>query len=262
MLASERGSPWRSVRGAKEALRKENRVLREEREILKKVSRPSSRKRTGRGECFSAHRGTEGHSLCPEAMPRARRFEERLLRLEETPAIGALPFRCGARGEDSDDPSQQQGDVRLTEGARRACGHWHPLLQEASGQAHALAEAARLSTRPEHEDYLPRRCATGRSGSARQELRSGRAGQALGGPDIPYVRSREGFLYLAFILYVCSRKVVGWSMATHLRTELVADALGMAIVRRKPSLGLVHHSDRGVQGGFNRWSQHRGLSAM
>jgi transposase InsO family protein len=136
------------------------------------------------------------------------------------------------------------------------------LLQEASGQAHALAEAARLSTRPEHEDYLPRRCATGRSGSARQELRSGRAGQALGGPDITYVRSREGFLYLAFILYVCSRKVVGWSMATHLRTELVADALGMAIVRRKPSLGLVHHSDRGVQGGFNRWSQHRGLSAM
>ena len=166
--------------------------------------------------------------------------------MEETPAIGALPFRCGARGEDSDDPSQQRGDVRLTEGARRACGHWHPLLQEASGQAHASAEAARLSTRLEDEDYLPRRCATGRSGSARQELRS-RAGQALGGPDITYVRSGEGFLYLAFILDVCSRKVVGWSMATHLRTELVADGLGMAIARRKPSPGLVHHSDRGVQ---------------
>jgi putative transposase len=65
--------------------------------------------------------------------------------------------------------------------------------------------------------------------------------------DITYVRSGEGFLYLAFILDVCSRKVVGWSMATHLRTELVADALGMAIARRKPSPGLVHHSDRGVQ---------------
>jgi transposase len=162
-------------------LRKENRILREEREILKKALRPSSRKRTGPGECFSAHRGTEGHSLCPEAMPRARRFEERLLRLEETPTIGALPFRCGARGEDSDDPSQQQGDVRLTEGARRACGHWHQLLQEASGQAHASAEAARLPTRPEDEEHLPRRCATGRSGSGRQELRSSRAGQALGG---------------------------------------------------------------------------------
>jgi putative transposase len=49
--------------------------------------------------------------------------------------------------------------------------------------------------------------------------------------DITYVRSREGFVYLAFILDACSRKVVGWSMATHLRTELVIDALQMAIAR-------------------------------
>ncbi len=65
--------------------------------------------------------------------------------------------------------------------------------------------------------------------------------------DITYVRSKEGFVYLAFILDACSRKVVGWSMATHLRSELVVDALQMAIARRKPSPGLVHHSDRGVQ---------------
>ncbi len=43
--------------------------------------------------------------------------------------------------------------------------------------------------------------------------------------DITYVRSKEGFVYLAFILDACSRKVVGWSMTTHLRTELVVDAL-------------------------------------
>lgn len=65
--------------------------------------------------------------------------------------------------------------------------------------------------------------------------------------DITYVRSGEGFVYLAFILDACSRKVVGWSMATHLRTEIVVDALQMAIARRKPAPGLVHHSDRGVQ---------------
>lgn len=74
--------------------------------------------------------------------------------------------------------------------------------------------------------------------------------------DITYVRSQEGFIYLSFILDACSRKIVGWSMATHLRTELVVDALQMAIARRNPSPGLVHHSDRGVQGGFNRSSQH------
>jgi putative transposase len=65
--------------------------------------------------------------------------------------------------------------------------------------------------------------------------------------DITYVRSGEGFVYLAFILDVCCRRVVGWSMATHLRTEIVVDALQMAIARRKPAPGLVHHSDRGVQ---------------
>jgi putative transposase len=65
--------------------------------------------------------------------------------------------------------------------------------------------------------------------------------------DITYVHTQEGFLYLAFILDVYSRQVVGWAMATHLRTELVVDALEMALWRRRPAAGLIHHSDRGVQ---------------
>src|SRR5215210_8533585 len=65
--------------------------------------------------------------------------------------------------------------------------------------------------------------------------------------DITYIPTREGLLYLAFILEVHSRRIVGWSMDSHMRTELVVDALEMAVWRRKPSAGLVHHSDRGVQ---------------
>ena len=65
--------------------------------------------------------------------------------------------------------------------------------------------------------------------------------------DITYVATREGFLYLAFILDVNSRRIVGWAMESHLRTELVVDALQMAVWRRKPAPGLVHHSDQGVQ---------------
>jgi putative transposase len=65
--------------------------------------------------------------------------------------------------------------------------------------------------------------------------------------DITYARSWEGWLYLAFVLDAFSRKVVGWSMANHLRTELVLDALNMAIHNRRPAAGLVHHSDRGSQ---------------
>lgn len=65
--------------------------------------------------------------------------------------------------------------------------------------------------------------------------------------DITYVPTDEGWLYLAAVIDLCSRKIVGWSMADHMRTDLVSDALTMAIARRRPGEGLLHHSDRGVQ---------------
>ncbi len=65
--------------------------------------------------------------------------------------------------------------------------------------------------------------------------------------DITYVATREGFLYVAFILDAHSRRIVGWAMENHLRTELVVDALRMAVWRRKPAPGLIHHPDQGVQ---------------
>jgi putative transposase len=65
--------------------------------------------------------------------------------------------------------------------------------------------------------------------------------------DITYVGTWSGFLYLAVVLDACSRRIVGWSMAGHLRTSLILDALDMAIHHRRPAGGLVHHSDRGTQ---------------
>jgi transposase InsO family protein len=65
--------------------------------------------------------------------------------------------------------------------------------------------------------------------------------------DITYIPTDQGWLYLAGVMDLCSRKIVGWSMADHMRTELVSDALNMAIARRQPGAGLLHHSDRGVQ---------------
>ena len=65
--------------------------------------------------------------------------------------------------------------------------------------------------------------------------------------DITYIETAEGWLYLAGVLDLHSRKVVGWSMADHMRTELVEDALKMALARRNPCKGLLHHSDRGSQ---------------
>jgi putative transposase len=65
--------------------------------------------------------------------------------------------------------------------------------------------------------------------------------------DITYIPTWSGWLYLAVVLDVFSRRVVGWAMADHLRTELVVDALDMAIWNRRPGDGLVHHSDQGCQ---------------
>ena len=66
--------------------------------------------------------------------------------------------------------------------------------------------------------------------------------------DITYVRTWSGFVYVAFITDVYSRMIVGWQVASHLRTDLALDALEMAIWARNERLeGLVHHSDRGVQ---------------
>jgi putative transposase len=64
--------------------------------------------------------------------------------------------------------------------------------------------------------------------------------------DITYVPTWAGFLFLAVVIDVWSRKVVGWSMATHLRTELVLAALEMAVAQRQPT-NVVHHSDHGAQ---------------
>jgi putative transposase len=64
---------------------------------------------------------------------------------------------------------------------------------------------------------------------------------------ITYVRTRQGFVYLAFILDCHSRMIVGWQLATHMRAELVLDALEMANGLRRPKSGLIAHSDRGSQ---------------
>jgi transposase InsO family protein len=65
--------------------------------------------------------------------------------------------------------------------------------------------------------------------------------------DISYIRTGQGWLYLATLMDLFSRKIVGWAMADHLRSALTCDALTMAIRRRRPAPGLICHSDRGVQ---------------
>jgi putative transposase len=74
--------------------------------------------------------------------------------------------------------------------------------------------------------------------------------------DLTYLKTREGFVYLAFVLDVYSRMIVGWQTATHLKTDLVLDALEMAVHLRRPAAGeLVAHTDRGSQYTSFRYTQ-------
>ncbi len=65
--------------------------------------------------------------------------------------------------------------------------------------------------------------------------------------DITYVPTWAGFLYLAVVLDACTRRIVGWAMAEHLRTEVVIEAVEMALWQRRPVAGVIHHSDQGSQ---------------
>jgi putative transposase len=77
--------------------------------------------------------------------------------------------------------------------------------------------------------------------------------------DFTYLRCWEGLVFFAFVIDVYSRRVVGWQFASHMRTDLVLDALRMALSRRQAGadIELVHHSDAGSQTRFKRSSQHR-----
>lgn len=74
--------------------------------------------------------------------------------------------------------------------------------------------------------------------------------------DITQIPTGQGWLYLAVVLDVFSRRIVGWAMAEHMRTELVIDALAMAIRQRQPKVGVIHHSDQGSQYTSISFGQH------
>ena len=90
--------------------------------------------------------------------------------------------------------------------------------------------------------------------------------QLLGG-DITYIQTGEGWLYLAAVIDMFSRQVVGWSLQSHMQTSLVKDALAMAWWRRRPEPGAIFHSDRGsqycsyeFQAALAKWGMHSSMS--
>lgn len=87
---------------------------------------------------------------------------------------------------------------------------------------------------------------------------------ALWVSDFTYVSTWQGFVYVAFVIDVFARCIVGWNVSNSMRTEFVLEALQQALAARRPARqgALIHHSDRGAQGGFNRSSQHLDIGGI
>jgi len=78
--------------------------------------------------------------------------------------------------------------------------------------------------------------------------------------DVTYIRTWEGWAYLATVIDLASRRVVGWALADHMRTDLVADALRMACTHRRPPAVVIFHSDRGCAVRLNYCDRRRATS--
>jgi len=157
-----------------------------------------------------------------------------------------------------------QTDARLTEQIKTVHvqhkgRYGAPRIQDAlckRGQRHGVKRIARLMKAAGLEGLNPKRFVPQTTDSAHDHpiapnLLAQRA--APTGPnqtwvtDLTYVRTREGWLYVAVLLDLWSRKVVGWATGETLHASLAGSALQMAIQHRRPGPGLLHHSDRGVQ---------------
>jgi putative transposase len=150
-------------------------------------------------------------------------------------------------------------DNRRVYGARKV---WHQLRREGERVARCTAErlmraeGVRGVVRGRRvRTTVPELVAERPRDLVRREFRASRPNQ-LWVADFTYVATWRGMVYVAFVLDVFSRRIVGWRASASMRTDLALDALEQALYERETDAGLVHHSDRGVQGGFKRSSQH------
>ncbi len=123
--------------------------------------------------------------------------------------------------------------------ARTRLPYWHEFRRQ---MVNCFALAATLMTSRRSSSHVDRNFTA--SGS-----------NQLCVADVTYVPTAAGFLYLAIVVDAWSRKIVGWSLANHLRTERVLDAMEAAVSQPRSS-SVIHHSDQGCQGGFKWSSQH------
>ena len=176
-------------------------------------------------------------------MPSAGCLPQRILRVAKPWAFESCEARGGVAWHDPGHPRGIWWHLRGASGPCRADGRRLPGEPQTGGSSDARGRVGRGEPTPRHAHYARGPEPLCGPGPGRTPVPGRCAGSALGGRR-DLVPTWTGFVYLAIVLDVFSRRVVGWSMTHHLRTELVLGALNMAFGQRRPD-GVVHHSDRG-----------------
>ena len=175
----------------------------------------------------------------------AERLHQRLLRMAQARTLKTRP-----RGQDADrenlyHPRTVARYLRCATHPRgAACGR-HTRRPQTGGPPDARGGPARREPAQGRRYHDPKRERVARKRPGEARLRGERPDE-LWVADITYVPTASGFLYLSVVVDAFSRAVVGWKMASHLRTELVLSAMEMALGQRRPD-EVIHHSDRGSQ---------------
>lgn len=141
---------------------------------------------------------------------------------------------------------QRYGGIKIQKelnGSGIECGHNRvSRLMKEEGLRSRRSRKFRVTTRSDHSFPIARN-----ELMRKFDLSMNKAADKVWASDITYLWTREGWLYLAVVIDLASRKVVGWSMDERLERFLPLSALSMAFTRRRPGPGLLHHSDRGLQ---------------
>ena len=141
------------------------------------------------------------------------------------------------------------GSRRIMRQLRRGglvIGRWRVRrLMKLAGLRVRKTRKYRVTTRSDHHYPVSPNLVQGSFQAARPNL--------VWVADITYIKTLEGWLYLAVVMDLFSRKIVGWALARNMAVKMVKEALLMAMGRRKPAPGLIHHSDRGIQYACNEY---------
>ncbi|WP_246081265.1 IS3 family transposase, partial [Nonomuraea mesophila] len=231
-------------------LRRENKILREEKEILRKAG--------------GFLRAGDGSAEMKFRLIHAEKGHHEVSLLARVLGVSRQGYYAWAARQRRGPSARARRDAELTERIRHhhqasdeiyGAPRIHADLRELDGVRVGRKRVARLMRRAGLAGVSRRKgCRTtiadGRAAAASDLVKrqfSAAEPNRVWTAGITYVPTWQGFVYLAVVLDVFSRRIVGWAMAEHMRAELVTDALAMALHQRRPEAGVIHHSDKGSQ---------------